>query len=76
MLGDKPTVTRYDFDMCLHEIDGAPIYESAEGPLEYLEFRSLGIAVSLSNDRLQVEEIRYLSQPLGETSSRCKGRAQ
>jgi hypothetical protein len=72
-LGDDYVVTRYDFDSCLSKNDGesAPLYESPNGQIEVLEYRQRGIAVGV-NYQGKVDQIQYVSKPIGSTSSRCK----
>lgn len=68
--GDDYVITRYDSDLCLTEGDGAPIYENPNGSLEYVEYRSMGIAVFLPDDG-RVQQIEYLEEPPGTQFSRC-----
>lgn len=69
--GDAYQITRYDFDLCLGDGESAPIYESPTGNLTFIEYRSRGIAI-LANEQGKVDEIKYVSEPLGSKTSRCK----
>jgi hypothetical protein len=62
--------TRYDFEPCLGNGEAGPIYESPNGQLRYIEYRALGIAISMEN-RDEVLEIIYDSEPPGTPRSRC-----
>jgi len=62
--------TRYDFDECLSDGESAPLYESPNGTLEYVEYRAMGIAIYA--DGPEVREVSYVSEPVGTRSSRCK----
>ena len=66
-------ITRYAFDSCLDEEDEEPIYESPNGPLVSVEYRSRGIAISVGYKDL-VTKISYVSGPIGSAYSRCTGR--
>lgn len=44
-LGPSSRRMRYAYDECLADAESVPLYESADGPVEYLEYRSRGIAV-------------------------------
>ena len=67
--GPKFKVVRYKFDNCLSKGDGAPLYEAVDGPLEYVVYEDLGIALSVYGT--DVESIQYLSKPLGTKVSQC-----
>ena len=69
--GSGYMVTRYAFDSCLDEEDAEPIYESPAGPLEKVEYRARGIAISVGVKDL-VTMISYVSAPIGSARSRCK----
>ena len=64
-------VTRYDFDRCGGDEESEPIYESPNGPLVSVEYRSRGIAISVGYQDL-VTRIRYVSGPIGSARPRCK----
>jgi hypothetical protein len=70
--GPDYIVTRYDFDLCLGDEESSPLYESPHGSLVNIEYRQLGIAVRIDDDR--VLAISYESGPIGAPSSRCKPR--
>ena len=64
-------VTRYDFDPCPEGEDSEPMYESPKGPVEVVEYRSRGIAISVGYNDL-VTKISYVAGPIGATRPRCK----
>ena len=68
-------ITKYAFDECLGNGESAPIYECVcpASDLDFVEYREKGIAVSLSYDD-NVNDIRYVSAPIGATGSKCKAR--
>jgi hypothetical protein len=65
-------VTKYDFDPCPGDEESEPIYESPDGPLVSVEYRSRGIAISVGYKDL-VTKISYVGGPIGATKSKCKG---
>jgi hypothetical protein len=69
--GPGYVTTRYDFDPCLGDEESEPIYESPNGPLVSLEYRSRGIAVSVGHKDL-VTKISYVGGPIGAAKSKCK----
>lgn len=69
--GPGYVVTRYDFDPCPEDEDSEPIYESPNGPLVSVEYRSRGIAISVGYKDL-VTKISYVGGPLGEAGPKCK----
>lgn len=73
-LGKDYVVTRYTFEPCDEENGGvARIYESKNGQLEFLEYRSKGIAVSFDSlDEEKVSYISYVSVPIGAKTSQCE----
>jgi hypothetical protein len=66
-------IKRYDFcDEQSENEEAGPIYESPDGTLEYIEYRSRGMALWLSNTN-KVQEIIYDDKPLGvESKDKCK----
>lgn len=64
-------ITTYDFDPCEEDEDSEPIYESPKGPLEFVEYRSKGIAISIGYGD-SVTKISYVAGPIGSTQPRCK----
>lgn len=57
--------TRYASDECLADAESAPLYESPDGPEEYLEYRARGIAIPLESGDT-VREVYYRrGTPLG-----------
>lgn len=74
--GGNYIITRYSFDDCDNAgFDSAPIYEDPNGQREYIEYRDKGIAIALfqNNDKSDntVQYILYLSEPPGNSFSRC-----
>jgi len=64
-------VNTYAADECLSEGESVPLYESPTGTIKYIEYRDRGIAIS-TNHQGMVEEILYLSEPLGAKESKCR----
>ena len=74
IFGDDYITTRYDICPGFEEKDDAPIYESPQGAAKYVEYRGRGIALVV-NYRDQVDNILYVSKPVGLTSQRqCRNR--
>lgn len=69
--GNDYIITRYDFDDCLGDADAAPVYESPSGSIINIEYRNRGIAVAV-DEAGRVDDIGYVSEPIGEVSSKCK----
>mgnify|MGYP001172747266 CR=1 FL=1 len=71
--GKDFVTTRYAFEPCDESNGGsARIFESKNGQLEYLEYRSRGIAVSFDTaDKEIVRAIEYLNSPPGSKISKC-----
>lgn len=69
--GQDYIVTRYDFDECLGNEESGPLYESPNGSLLEVEYRERGIAISV-NGVGEVNNISYVSKPIGTPESRCK----
>ncbi len=71
-------ITQYDFEPCDEENGGgARLYESKEGNLRFLEYRSKGIAVSFdAMEPEKVSEIQFVSKPIGSDVSQCRTTAQ
>lgn len=72
--GEKFVITRYSFEPCDEEQGGvARLYESNQGQVMFLEYRSRGIAVSFDSlDAKSVRAVEYVSKPVGSVKSRCK----
>lgn len=70
--GNDYVETRYDFDSCLGNEESGPMYESPNGQIRFIEYRSRGIAIGLDDDLSRVREIGYLSGPMGAATSKCK----
>jgi hypothetical protein len=70
--GNEYVETRYDYDSCLGNGESAPLYESANGKLRFIEYRSFGIAIALDDDLNRVRDISYLSGPIGAVAPKCK----
>jgi len=69
--GKDYIVTRYDFDECLGDEESAPLYESPNGSIISVEYRTRGIAVAV-DETGRVNTISYISKPIGARQSRCK----
>ena len=69
--GNDYLSTRYEFDKCLGGEESAPMYESPDGTLLYLEYRDRGLAIAVDGQG-KVSHISYVSKPIGAASSRCK----
>lgn len=71
LYGEDYVVMTYDFDECLGDGGSAPLYESPGGNVVFLEYRDRGIAIAEGDDD-EVNEISYVSEPIGAPKSRCK----
>lgn len=69
--GPDYVITRYDFEPCSDDEESEPIYESPNGPLVSIEYRSRGIAIAIGHGDL-VTKINYVSGPIGTPQSRCQ----
>ncbi|HEU4511013.1 MAG TPA: hypothetical protein VFR78_22470 [Pyrinomonadaceae bacterium] len=69
--GPDYIITRYDFDSCLGDEESAPLFESPNGAVIYIEYRERGIAIAVTGTG-NVNEVRYVSKPIGAESSKCK----
>lgn len=69
--GSNYKKTQYDFAECSGDAGSSGIYESKNGEFKYIEYRSKGIAIKIDNSEKQVEEISFVSQPIGNNSSDC-----
>lgn len=70
LFGPDYTLMRFDWDMCLNNGGDIPIYESLTGPLKYVVYPRLGIAMLADENPITI--IMYLTKPLGSKQSRCK----
>lgn len=70
--GNDYVETSYDYDDCLGNEESAPLYESPNGKVRFIEYRTRGIALGLDDDPSKVRDISYLSGPLGAAASKCK----
>ena len=68
--GPSYVITRYATNPCGDE-DSESIYEAANGPLTYLEYRSRGIAIAMGYQGL-VTKISYVSGPIGGSQPSCE----
>jgi len=68
--GANYSVTRYALEPCGDE-DEESLYESNSGPLTFVEYRPLGIAIALGNQNM-VTKISYVAKPIGHPRSNCK----
>lgn len=71
VFGSDYRMVRYSVDDCLNEGGVAPVYEDPDGPIEQMEYRPQGIAVSF--DLNEVEVIAFVARGEGPTHSRCPG---
>jgi hypothetical protein len=69
--GSDYLVTQYDFDLCLGDEESAPLFESPNGAVIFIEYRERGIAIAVDSHG-KVNEISYVSEPIGAASSKCK----
>jgi hypothetical protein len=53
-------ITRYDFDPCEEDEESEPIHESPNGRLDFVEYRSKGIAISVGHKDL-VTKVSYVA---------------
>lgn len=60
---------RYAFDNCLDDGESAPVYRSASGTVEFLEYPDRGIYVALDGN--EVADYRFSVEPPGPSKSRC-----
>ena len=68
--GRNYVVTHYAFDTCKDKEEGESIFESPNGPVVNVEYRSRGIAISIGYNNM-VTKISYVNGPVGPTKSRC-----
>jgi hypothetical protein len=68
-LGPGFELRRYRFDSCLGKATEAPIYESPDGPLQFLVSPGKGMALMVEAGFVQ--SIEYGSQPIGSAVSQC-----
>lgn len=71
VFGPDFTLATYAVENCLAKNGTSPAYESSSGSIQYLEYRSRGVAISLYDDEPQ--EIVFTHHGLGSSHSRCKG---
>jgi hypothetical protein len=64
VLGPGSITVHYASAECKSEGGSAPIYEDANGDLEYVEYRARGIAVDIQKDGT-VGEISFVKGPVG-----------
>jgi hypothetical protein len=69
--GQDYVITRYDFDSCLGDEESAPLFESPSGAVISIEYRQRGIAIAVDSNG-KVDDISYISEPLGAATSKCK----
>jgi hypothetical protein len=68
--GRNYSITHYAFDTCKDKEIGESIFESPNGPVVNVEYRSRGIAISIGYNNM-VTKISYVNGPVGPTKSRC-----
>ena len=69
--GENYKKTQYDFVECPGDAGSSRIYESENGGFKYIEYRSKGIAIKIDDSEKQVEDISFVSQPIGLNSPDC-----
>jgi hypothetical protein len=65
------TTTRYRFDECLSDGEGAPIFKHPLGNLVYYEYRSSWLYIGIDEERKIVNLIQYSRIPIGADHSAC-----
>lgn len=68
--GPGYVITRYATNPCGDE-DSESLYETPNGPLTNLEYRSRGIAIAIGYQDL-VTKISYVSRPIGGSKPSCE----
>lgn len=68
LFGKDYIETQYKFCTC-DLADAAPIFESPDGNLLYIEYRSRGIAMFVGNQE-RITSIKFVDKPIGFTSSK------
>lgn len=63
--------TRYEMLECPGDAGSSLIYESKTGSLEFVEYRSKGIALTLDARGRRIEEVRFVSRPIGLETGVC-----
>ena len=70
--GSNYVITKYSSSDCPGiTFDSAPLYEDPNGEIKFIEYRDKGIAIIISENET-VQNISYLSEPVGSKSSKCK----
>jgi hypothetical protein len=69
LFGSDYSRARYKLFECPGDSTTSNIIESLDGDLEYIEYREKGISISLNHNK--VEEILFVSRPVGLESARC-----
>jgi hypothetical protein len=64
--------TNYSLDNCVGGAGAGPIYENPRGDIEYVEYRSRGLALAVYEDK--VESVSFVAKPLGSATSKCPAR--
>jgi hypothetical protein len=67
--GKDYLITRYSFCPGFQESEAGRLFQSPKGNVIFLEYRSRGIAILISDTDV-VNEIKYVARPIGFTSGR------
>lgn len=70
LFGKEFKETSYGFDECLNEGGEAPLFETSNGQIHYIEYRNKGIAAMVDTNE-KVIQIEYIHIPIGKTASNC-----
>jgi hypothetical protein len=75
LFGSNYIFVRYDTDECLGDAESVPIYQSTNGPIKTMQYRSLGVVADYDyNEDDTVYAIRYIYKLSVRTHSLCTGR--
>jgi hypothetical protein len=74
--GENYKRTQYNFMECPGDVGSSRIYESKNGEFKYIEYRSKGIAIKIDDSEKEVENISFVSQPIGMNSADCSKKDQ
>mgnify|MGYP001770995854 FL=1 len=69
--GPDYKVTKYDLEPCLGDGESAPMYESLDGEITFIEYRNRGIAIGINYQGI-VNQISFVKGPIGSSRSKCQ----
>jgi hypothetical protein len=72
LFGPDFRLIHYAFYSCLGDAEASPIYESEDGPLEFVVYPRAGIVLQFEQRPDRVTSIDYNGKPIGAKKSRCK----